>query len=69
MDDGQPGKGFAQFAASLGFEVADPESFWREQLARTVAYWSSADDTVLLDAAVDRVLGALDGLFGSRGRE
>jgi hypothetical protein len=68
VDDGQPGKGFAQFAISLGFDVPDPESFWRGQLARTVAFWSSMDDTLLLDAAVDRVLGALDGFCDSRSR-
>ncbi|MEV7046625.1 hypothetical protein [Amycolatopsis sp. NPDC051061] len=62
MDDGQPGKGFALFAVSLGFEVVDPEPFWRRELTRTVAFWSSMDDTLLLDAAVDRVLSAVDGL-------
>jgi hypothetical protein len=59
VDDNQPGHGFAVFAATLGLAVGDPEKFWRAEVARVVSFWSATDDVLLLDAAVDRLLGAL----------
>ncbi|HWE88622.1 MAG TPA: hypothetical protein VG317_04065 [Pseudonocardiaceae bacterium] len=60
--ENQPGKGFAPLAASLGYDVTDAEQFWRDEIKKTVAFWSSTDDTLLRDAAVDRVLGELEAL-------
>jgi hypothetical protein len=59
VDTDKPGKGFAEFAESLGIQVGDPDTFWSEEVSRVVKFWSSSDDTLLLDAAVDRVLREL----------
>lgn len=55
----QPGAGFAKLARYLGFTVDNPVEFWRDEVERTVVFWSASDPVLLLDAAMDRVLSEL----------
>jgi hypothetical protein len=59
VDDGQPGTGFALFVKSLGLAVDGPEAFWRAEVKKTVYFWSTADQILLLDAAADRIIATL----------
>ncbi len=54
-----PGAGFADLARHLNLKVEDDDTFWQEELGRTVRFWSAQDPVLLLDAAVDRMMGEL----------
>lgn len=60
-ESGQPGEGFTDLARQRGITVADPEAFWREQVAAVVGFWVGGPDPVfLIDAALERVVAGLD---------
>lgn len=58
-DTGEPGPGFVELAKHLGRRVDDPATFWREELAAVVDFWTDDDPTRRVDAALERVIGEL----------
>ncbi|KJS57070.1 hypothetical protein VM98_03145 [Streptomyces rubellomurinus subsp. indigoferus] len=54
-----PGAGFAELARHLKLKVENDETFWQQELERTIRFWSAQDPILLLDAAVDRLMGEL----------
>ncbi|MGX1762255.1 hypothetical protein ACWIG5_36050 [Streptomyces lydicus] len=54
-----PGSGFADLARHLKLKVEDDATFWQEELERTLRFWSARDSVLVLDAAVDRLMGEL----------
>jgi hypothetical protein len=59
QDKREPGDGFVQLARELGLPVQDPGTYWDEELREVVRFWSAHDPVLLLDAAVDRLMGEL----------
>jgi hypothetical protein len=39
--EGRPGRGFFKLAKRLGYDVSDPEKFWREEVNRVFASWEN----------------------------
>lgn len=66
VDSGRPGAGFGQFAARLGVEVGDPDTFWEKELMRTVAFWSSGAAVLAIDARLDALQARMDALKTSQ---
>jgi hypothetical protein len=59
-DTRKPGSGFVNMAVTdLRREVADPDEFWREELARVVSFWTADDQVLLIDTAIGQVLTEL----------
>ncbi|MFE9772151.1 hypothetical protein ACFYOV_10840 [Streptomyces sp. NPDC005931] len=54
-----PGPGFVELARHLELPVGDSGTYWDEQLGEVVRFWSAHDPVLLLDAAVDRLMGEL----------
>lgn len=53
----KPGDGFAKMATTdLGRDATDPDEFWREELARVVAFWATDDQVLRNDTAMGQVL-------------
>lgn len=57
-----PGPGFAELARHLQLKVENDETFWHEELDRTLRFWSAQDPVLVLDAAVDRLMGELQAI-------
>jgi hypothetical protein len=58
-ETGYPGNGFARLGSHLGFNVEDDKAFWRSELAALVRLWTAADMTLLIDSALEVVMGEL----------
>ncbi|MFB7472579.1 hypothetical protein [Kitasatospora sp. NPDC056184] len=52
-----PGPGFTKLARHLNLRVENDETFWQEELDRTLRFWSAQDPLLVLDAAIDRLMG------------
>lgn len=54
-DSYTPGEGFTKLAEHLGFEVGEPESFWRAEVDAVLEFWGSLehDPTRAIDAALE----------------
>ncbi|MGW4424985.1 hypothetical protein [Streptosporangium sp. NPDC004631] len=61
----EPGPGFAELARNLKLKVEDDTTFWQEELERTLRFWSAQDPVLVLDAAVDRLMGELQAIKNS----
>ncbi|MFF3963027.1 hypothetical protein ACFYZI_15805 [Streptomyces griseorubiginosus] len=59
QDSQVPGPGFVELARQLQLPVHDPDTYWDEELAEVVRFWSAHDPVLLLDAAVDRLMTEL----------
>ncbi|MFD4916614.1 hypothetical protein ACFWNR_25775 [Streptomyces virginiae] len=60
-----PGSGFADLARHLKVQVEDDATFWRDELERTLRFWSAQDPVLVLDAAVDRLMSELQAIKNS----
>ena len=52
-ETGTPGPGFAKLATHLGFEFADAEEFWADEVDEVLWIWGDDSGTEVLDRAVE----------------
>ncbi|MEU3346062.1 hypothetical protein ABZ723_13875 [Streptomyces sp. NPDC006700] len=59
QDTRVPGPGFVELARHLELPVNDPDTYWEEELSEVIRFWSAHDPVLVLDAAIDRLMGEL----------
>lgn len=52
-ETGTPGPGFAKLATHLGFEFADAEEFWADEVDEVLWVWGDDSGTEVIDRAVE----------------
>ncbi|MFF2203932.1 hypothetical protein [Streptomyces sp. NPDC058145] len=57
-----PGPGFVELARHLELPVRDPDAYWEEELSEVIRFWSAHDQVLILDAAVDRLMGEISAI-------